>query len=81
MQSLNLYLIAAPGISRATSAYELSDWLRLTDSALHSDEVDRLISTIDRFHPPALKEFLQNLDPGQGSLWDVVFNRPTLLNR
>jgi hypothetical protein len=65
--------------ARAILAYELSDWVRLTDYALDPSQLDRLASIIDRFHPLALKEFFQNLSPGQGSVWDVAFVRREIL--
>jgi hypothetical protein len=63
----------------AILAYELSDWVRLTDQALHPSEIGHLASIIDRLYLPALKEFFQNLSHSQGSIWDVISIRPALL--
>jgi nucleolar pre-ribosomal-associated protein 1 len=74
-----LVVSAASTHARAILAYELSDWIRLTDHALHPSELDRLASIICRFHPPALKEFFQNLGRSQGSVWTIASVRPALL--
>jgi len=75
----NTLHVAASTNARAILAYELTDWVRLTDYMLHPSQLDRLASVIDRFHPPALKEFFQNLSPSQGSVWDIAVVRPKLL--
>lgn len=53
-----------------TSAYELVDWLRLTDIVLTSAEISRLASIIQRFHHPTLKTLLQFLHPSEGQMWE-----------
>lgn len=67
--------------ARIQLAYELSDWLRLTDHSLNQEETQRFVSAVARLHPGALKEFSINLGPHQGSLWDVISWQPTLLKR
>ena len=73
---------SAPSLNaRIQLAYELSDWLRLTDHPLDQTETQRLVSAVIRFHPDALREFSMNLSTHQGSLWDVISWQPALLKR
>lgn len=67
--------------ARTQAAYELSDWLRLTDHALDPTETQRLVYAVTRFHPEALKELSINLNPHQGSLWDVISLQPAISTR
>lgn len=77
--SPNAFVLAASIPARTVLAYELTDWVRLTDHALHPSEMNRLVSIIERFHPPALKEFYQNLSPSQGSVWGATSVRSAIL--
>lgn len=58
--------------ARRISAYELVDWFRLIGPKLHASDMKRLVTSIERFHRPALREFLEYRDPRQGSLWEDV---------
>lgn len=66
-----IIVLADSLFSRLYASYELSDWLRLTGNELHSSEVERLLKVVERFFPSALRDFLLNLGPGQGSVWDI----------
>ncbi|TBU65164.1 ribosome 60S biogenesis N-terminal-domain-containing protein [Dichomitus squalens] len=63
--------------ARQVAAYELVDWLRLIGPELHVSELSRLISAVEKFHKPALKELFQYLDPQSVAFWegaDVISN-------
>ncbi|KAH7907124.1 ribosome 60S biogenesis N-terminal-domain-containing protein [Hygrophoropsis aurantiaca] len=54
------------------NAYELIDWVRLVNPKLHPTELQRLSSTIERFHKPALKELFENVHPTHHLLWSSL---------
>ena len=47
----------------AIMAHELVDWVRLSDQNLSANSIQRAISLIRDWHPPALRELLLQLDP------------------
>ena len=42
------------------------DWLRFVNVELHTTDIIRLISVVERLHRPALREFLENVHPAHG---------------
>jgi hypothetical protein len=63
-------VVASLESSRINSAFEFVDWLRLFDKPLHPTEIERLVSIVERFHRSALREFFEDLNPVQTSIWD-----------
>ncbi|CCA67773.1 hypothetical protein PIIN_01597 [Serendipita indica DSM 11827] len=47
----------------ALMAYELVDWVRLSDQNLSPNSIQRAVSLIRDWHPPAMRELLLQLDP------------------
>ncbi|KAG2062744.1 hypothetical protein BDR04DRAFT_1164705 [Suillus decipiens] len=55
--------------ARIHNAYELVDWLRLVEPTLQPQDIVRLSTVVERFHPPALKDLFENLHPADSMMW------------
>ncbi|PBK72194.1 hypothetical protein ARMSODRAFT_932579 [Armillaria solidipes] len=56
--------------ARIVAAYELVDWLRLLEQQLRPVDMERLVTIIHRFFPPALEALLQAANPAHHLLWN-----------
>ncbi|KAG2356040.1 ribosome 60S biogenesis N-terminal-domain-containing protein [Suillus spraguei] len=56
--------------ARIHNAYELVDWLRLVEPTLQPQDIVRLSTVVERFHPPALKDLFENLHPADSLMWE-----------
>ncbi|KAG2045770.1 hypothetical protein BDR06DRAFT_1015311 [Suillus hirtellus] len=52
------------------NAYKLVDWLRFVDPKLQPQDIVRLSTVVERFHPPALKDLFENLHPASSLMWE-----------
>jgi nucleolar pre-ribosomal-associated protein 1 len=53
---------------------ELVDWVRLADHSLHPSEALRLVSVVERLHPPTVKPLVESFHPDQGLFWQLLSN-------
>lgn len=78
-ESLPLFLATLPS-ARQTTAYELVDWVRLLGCTLTSNDIARLVSTIERLHPSALNALVCHIDPRFNHLFDEGIVKSQLSN-
>jgi len=62
---------AESAAARIISAFELVDWLRLVNNPLSFGDIRQLVSIVERYHKPALKELSEHLHPAHGLLWEA----------
>ncbi|KAK0455710.1 ribosome 60S biogenesis N-terminal-domain-containing protein [Desarmillaria tabescens] len=58
--------------ARIVAAYELVDWLRLLEQQLRPVDMERLVTIVHRFFPPALEALSQAANPAHRLLWNGV---------
>ncbi|KAJ6613338.1 ribosome 60S biogenesis N-terminal-domain-containing protein [Mycena sp. CBHHK59/15] len=56
-------------VARIKTAFEVVDWVRII-GPLSPIEIRTSADIVARFHPPALKDLAESLDPDQKLLWD-----------
>ncbi|KAF8665731.1 hypothetical protein AX16_000179 [Volvariella volvacea WC 439] len=66
---------AQTGPSSVTSAYEIVDWVRISDAPISESQHLRLASVIESLHAPALRQLAENLDVRNNKLIWAVFGK------
>ncbi|KAK0205877.1 ribosome 60S biogenesis N-terminal-domain-containing protein [Desarmillaria ectypa] len=76
-QDVKSFLRAVEGLqipptesARIVAAYELVDWLRLLEQQLRPVDMERLVTIVHRFFPPALEALSQAANPAHHLLWN-----------
>lgn len=67
---IDYIFLAESSSARIHNAYELVDWLRFVDTTLQPQDIVRLSTVVERFHPPALKDLFENLHPANSLMWE-----------
>ncbi|KAF8519438.1 ribosome 60S biogenesis N-terminal-domain-containing protein [Gautieria morchelliformis] len=65
----------------SSAAYELVDWIRIIHPPLHHTEIGRLLGLIVRLSPSAATEFLYQIDPQHGVMWNGSDEQVKLLEK
>jgi hypothetical protein len=60
---IDYIFLAESSTAGVHNAYKLVEWLRFAKSRLQPQDITRLVTVVERFHPTTLKNLFKNLHP------------------